>query len=125
MKPKDIQKTVIKRFTKTVLPFFAATRKEFLEFLSFFISTYVKKKVSLCVSVFEHNKNTLVRRILLRRGRVNRMFLHLSAMAVLSLGVVLSPLVSNSPFFSDGENRLLSFAQEPLEVDLVSDDVFE
>lgn len=46
-------------------------------------------------------------------------------MAVLSIGVVLSPLVSDSPFFSDGQNRLLSFAQEPLEGDLVSDEVFE
>ena len=62
-------------------------------------------------NLFEKNKNTVVKSILIKRGKRNRFFLHVSAMAVLSFGVLISPFITQQNPFS--ENRdLLSFAQD-------------
>lgn len=61
-------------------------------------------------NIFEKNKNVIVKSVLIKRGKRNRFFLHVSAMAVLSIGVLISPFITNSNPFSENKN-LLSFAQ--------------
>ena len=61
-------------------------------------------------NIFEKNKNIIVKSVLIKRGKRNRFFLHVSAMAVLSIGVLISPFITNSNPFSENKD-LLSFAQ--------------
>lgn len=71
-------------------------------FLTFFF-LYLKKKVITWSLFFEHNKNILVKFFTMKRGRYNRPFLHLSAMAVLGIGVVFAPVLADTfPIFSQG-----------------------
>ncbi len=85
-------------------------RSEFGSFL-LFLSSYSKDKVMFFSNIFEKNKNTVVKSILIKRGKRNRFFLHVSAMAVLSFGVLISPLITEQNPFSKNQN-LLSFAQD-------------
>lgn len=62
-------------------------------------------------NLFEKNKNTVVKSILIKRGKRNRFFLHVSAMAVLSFGVLISPFITQQNPFSENKD-LLSFAQD-------------
>lgn len=62
-------------------------------------------------NIFEKNKNTVVKSILIKRGKRNRFFLHVAAMAVLSFGVLISPFITDQNPFSKDKN-LLSFAQD-------------
>lgn len=77
-------------------------------------------------NIFEKNKNTVVKSILIKRGKRNRFFLHVSAMAVLSLGVLISPLITQENPFSENEN-LLTFAQDlsSEQQNLAPQDVFQ
>lgn len=75
--------------------------KIFLSFLNFLLF-YFRKKVILAFLVFERNKNILVKFFTMKRGRYNRPFLHLTAMAVLGVGVVIAPFLADTyPVFSD------------------------
>lgn len=76
-----------------------------------FLSSYSKDKVMFFSNIFEKNKNVVVKSILIKRGKRNRFFLHVSAMAVLSLGVLISPFITEQNPFSKNQN-LLSFAQD-------------
>lgn len=100
-------------------------RSEFRSFV-FFLSSYTKDKVMFFSNIFENNKNTVVKSILIKRGKRNRFFLHVSAMAVLALGVLISPLITEkNPFTEDPD--LLAFAQDlsSEEQSLAPPDVFE
>ncbi len=85
-------------------------KNEVASFL-FFLSSYTKEKVMFFSNIFEKNKNIVVKSILIKRGKRNRFFLHISAMAVLSFGVLISPLITEQNPFSNNKN-LLSFAQD-------------
>ena len=85
--------------------FLVSELKEFTKFLHI----YTKDKVLFFSQNFEGGKSTLVRNILIKRGRRNRMFLHVSAMVLLTLGVVVSPFIKDANLF--GTNQTLSFAQ--------------
>lgn len=99
----------IKRQIKRIIDNLKYLKSEFSSFL-FFLSSYVKDKVMFFSNIFEKNKNVVVKSILIKRGKRNRFFLHLSAMAMLSLGVLISPFITQNNPFTDNEN-LLSFAQ--------------
>lgn len=74
---------------------------------------------------FEKNKNTVVKSVLIKRGKRNRFFLHVSAMAVLTTGVVISPFITESNPFSKKQN-LLSYASDITQTQsLAPEDVFE
>lgn len=75
---------------------------------------------------FEKNKNIVVKSVLIKRGKRNRFFLHISAMTVLATGVIISPFITDSNPFTNQKN-LLTFAQELSQEDqnLAPDDVFE
>jgi murein DD-endopeptidase MepM/ murein hydrolase activator NlpD len=85
---------------------------EFSEFNSFFTS-FVAKKIFKYVSFFENGKNTLVKLFMAKRGRYNRLFLHLSTIIVLTVGIITAPsLASTFPIFSNsGLSSKVSVAQ--------------
>lgn len=85
-------------------------RSEFASF-SLFLYSYGKDKIMFFSNIFEKNKNTVVKSILIKRGKRNRFFLHISAMSVLSFGVLISPFITEKNPFSENEN-LLTFAQD-------------
>lgn len=99
-----------------------------LEFTSFlvFLSTYLKEKVLFFSTRFERSKNVVVKSVLIKRGKRNRFFLHISAMSVLAIGVLISPFISDSNPFGENTN-LLTFAQEVNDTTqtLTPQDVFE
>ncbi len=77
---------------------------QFSQFSAFF-SIYIKKKIVTFSIYFEKNKNMLVRFFMMKRGRYNRPFLHLATMAVLSIGLVFSPLIAGTyPVFSQNSS---------------------
>lgn len=104
--PRFIQNSAFKSVFQTL----QYLRSEFGSFL-LFLSSYTKDKVMFFSNIFEKNKNTVVKSILIKRGKRNRFFLHVSAMAVLSFGVLISPLITEQNPFSKNQN-LLSFAQD-------------
>jgi murein DD-endopeptidase MepM/ murein hydrolase activator NlpD len=91
-----------------------------------FIKIYGKDKAFIFSDTFENNKNTVVKNVLIKRGKRNRMFLHVSALAVLTAGVVLSPFISDSSLFG-GNTNISTFAQgaQEGEQSLISEDVFQ
>ncbi|HRN96348.1 MAG TPA: peptidoglycan DD-metalloendopeptidase family protein [Candidatus Levybacteria bacterium] len=94
--------------------------REIGEFSRFFYN-YNTAKVSSFSRIFEGNKNRMVKNVLIKRGKRNRMFLHVSAMGVLSVGITISPLISDSDLLSEGKAELI-YAQE--ESVLAAEDVF-
>ena len=87
-------------------------REDIVGFFSFLIA-YFHKHIIGSSRAFEKNKNRLVKFFLMKRGRYNRPFLHLTTMAVLGIGVLLAP------FFADTYPIFSSKASESL-VDLTS-----
>lgn len=94
----------------------------FISFLSFFFF-YSKKKTLTWVFYFEKNKNILVRFFMMKRGRYNRPFLHLAAMAVLGIGVIFAPVLADTfPIFSSNtattwKVNSASAQEQPITVD--------
>lgn len=85
--------------------------REFSEFLFY----YGKKKLINFSTRFEKNKNTLVKFFLMKRGRYNRPFLHLTTMGVLGVGVLIAPFLANTfPIFA-AQNSDLSLASSSAE----------
>lgn len=71
--------------------------KEFFKFLFF----YMRKKLVIFSVWFEKNKNRLTKFFLMKRGRYNRTFLHVTTMAVLGVGVLMAPFLADTyPIFA-------------------------
>lgn len=103
---------------------FAWLIREMQAFLSF-LRFYFQEKTLIFTKFIEGNKNLIVKSILLKRGRLNRMFLHTMAMVLLTIGVIISPFISESNPFSDEKDQY-ALAQSPeREESLVPEDVFE
>lgn len=88
---------------------------------------YSKKKIIAWGAFFEKNKNILVKFLLMKRGRYNRPFLHLTAMGVMGAGIVIAPLVARTyPIFSSNvsliNTRADASAQESI---VVGENVFQ
>lgn len=88
------------------LTYIKSESKSFLVFLY----SYSKEKIMFFSTNFERNKNSIVKSVLIKRGKRNRFFLHVSAMAVLTIGVLISPFITQTNPFSN-KQTLLSFAQ--------------
>jgi len=113
-----------KSFFHILIPGVIFFYKEFVGFISF-LTTYFKAKIMFFSNIFEKNKNVVVKSVLIKRGKRNRFFLHVSAMAVLSIGVLISPFISDTNKFGQS-NSLLSFAQGLNETQsLAPQDVFQ
>lgn len=97
-----------------------------LRSFSAFFKIYIQDKLIFASGAFETRKNAVVKGVLIKRGKRNRFFLHLSIMLILTVGVLISPFISDSQLF--GKNKdLLSFAQEqtPSSLSLTQDSVFQ
>ena len=89
---------------KKIFHFFALFRKhaiyEVANFSEFFFY-YIKVKIIAFSVFFEKYKNRLVKIFLMKRGRYNRPFLHLTTIGILSLGVIIAPFLSDTfPVFA-------------------------
>lgn len=116
------RKKIVKKIQDTI----SVIKGEVPSFLAF-LNLYFRDKTFAFLSVFEANKNTMVKSVLIKRGKRNRIFLHLSAMSVLAFGIVVSPFISDSSFFANDKNTL-SFAETAANEELESltpDDVFQ
>lgn len=89
-----------------------AELKGFFDFLFF----YSKRKLVNFSVWFEKNKNKLVKFFLMKRGRYNRPFLHLTTMGVLGIGVLIAPFLAETyPIFAaqnDAKNLSASSAEK-------------
>ncbi|MDO8658864.1 MAG: peptidoglycan DD-metalloendopeptidase family protein [Candidatus Levybacteria bacterium] len=76
----------------------------FFSFFNFFL-LYCQKKIITWFVFFEKNKNILVKFFMMKRGRYNRPFLHLTAMVVLGVGVIIGPFLADTyPVFSSNSS---------------------
>lgn len=75
-----------------------------------FLLRYFRRKIVFWSLFFEQNKNLLVKFFLMKRGRYNRPFLHITAMLVMGIGVGIAPFLTETfPVFSS-ENSLQTIA---------------
>jgi murein DD-endopeptidase MepM/ murein hydrolase activator NlpD len=97
--------------------------KGFLDFLFF----YTKRKLVNFSVRFEKNKNKLVKFFLMKRGRYNRPFLHLTTMGVLGIGVLIAPFLADTfPIFASQKDTLtLAASSAEKQSVLVGDEVFQ
>ena len=97
---------------------------QFSQFSAFF-SIYIKHKIVLFSHHFEKNKNRLVKFFMMKRGRYSRPFLHITALGVLTIGVIISPLIGEQyPVFSRETTTRLASAETPKQSIIVGDNVF-
>lgn len=91
-----------------------------------FFKIYLQDKFVYISHEFEKQKNNIVKGVLIRRGRRNRMFLHVSIMVILTVGVMISPFITESQLLPTQKN-LLTFAQEQKadSLTLSQDNVFQ
>lgn len=83
------------------------TRKLFVDYLAF-LFFYLKKKVLGSSYLFEKNKNRVVKLFIMKRGRYNRPFLHLTAMGVMCVGVLIAPFLADTyPLLSSNSKNVL------------------
>ncbi len=96
-------------------------------FGEFFFLYYTKRKIMAFSRTFEKNKNHLVHFLLMKRGRYNRPFLHLTTMGVLGLGVLIGPYLADTyPIFTSQAraNTDLANAENQQQSINVTDNVF-
>lgn len=98
----------------------------FGEFVAYF-SQYIRQKVVAFFLFFERYKNILVRFFLMKRGRYNRPFLHIAAMAVMGIGVLIAPFLADTyPVFSNSATQALKGRVQPsVQSIVVGDNVFQ
>ncbi len=99
---------------------------QFSQFSAFF-TIYIEKKIVIFSIYFEKNKNFIVKFFMMKRGRYTRPFLHISAIALLGIGIILSPLVAGTyPVFSQGATGSANLANGNTEQQsiAVGDNVF-
>jgi len=103
--------------------YFGREIKEFSEFLFY----YLKKKLINFSIRFEKNKNKLVKFFLMKRGRYNRPFLHLTTMGVLGLGVLIAPFLADTyPIFApQNANLALASSSTAKQSALTGEEVFK
>jgi len=87
----------------------------------------LKKKVLVSSFRFEKHKNILVKFFLMKRGRYNRPFLHLTTMGVLLFGVMIAPFLADTfPIFSSRASVLdLTTDSASKQSILVGEEVFQ
>ncbi len=89
-------------------------------------SAYLKSKLVGFSIIFESNKNILVRFFMMKRGRYSRPFLHLSALAVLTVGVIVAPfLASTYPVFSQNSTNSAVISSSAAQSIVVGENVFQ
>ncbi len=109
-----------KQIKKTAL-FFVREWKAFLAFLKI----YITDKLIFFSTLFESRKNAVVKGVLIKRGKKNRFFLHVSIMVILTIGVLISPFISETQLFGKQQDQQ-TFAQGTQDtLELSQDNVFK
>lgn len=91
------------------------------EFGEFFFLYYLHRKVISASHLFEKNKNRLVKFFMMKRGRYNRPFLHLTTMGVLMLGVLIAPYLADTyPIFASSASANLDFENSESEKESIT-----
>ena len=107
-----------------LLGFVSIRFKLLLSFLRFFFF-YLQNKVLASFLFFEQQKNVLVKFFIMKRGRYNRPFLHISAMSVMAVGVIVAPFLADTyPIFSSN-NSLANSASAQEQSIVVGENVFQ
>lgn len=99
----NIYTRVLRVLVSSIRVLFLSLRAFTIHLVSFLqvLFLYLKKKVIALSLFFEQQKNVLVKFFMMKRGRYNRPFLHLTAMAVLGTGVIMAPFLADTfPIFS-------------------------
>lgn len=98
----------------------------FVAFLDFLLS-YLKGRILTFSHHFEKNKNRLVKFFLMKRGRYNRPFLHLTTMGVLGVGVLIAPFIAETyPIFASQDSSALNVATPQTQQSIiVGENVFQ
>jgi len=115
-----------KSILQNIKPLAKYVVREIGEFFSYFFY-YLKKKILIFSFRFEKHKNILVKFFLMKRGRYNRPFLHLTAMGVLLIGVIIAPFLTDTfPIFSSHASMLdLTTDSASKQSILVGEEVFQ
>lgn len=115
-----------KKSTTKITLFLKKVWKEIAAFFEF-LFYYAKKKLFISSHRFEQNKNRLVKFLLMKRGRYNRPFLHVTAMIVTGIGVLIAPFLADTyPIFSSKASGLdLSSSSASKQSILVGEEVFQ
>lgn len=114
------------RRVRFIPKFFKAFTKEFWGFIGF-LSFYLHQKTVSFGQGFEKQKNILVKFFMMKRGRYNRPFLHLTTMVVLGIGVLIAPILAETfPIFQSSASELtsLEMAENTQQSVVVGEDVF-
>lgn len=118
---RNLRSTLSFKQAKKTLRFLMVELKSFFRFFKI----YITDKLIFASKAFEDRKNLVVKNILIKRGKRNRLFLHVSIMTILTLGVLISPFISESTLFGK-QNELLSFAKaSPTSLTVSQDSVFQ
>lgn len=89
-----------RRYFVSVTRFSKYLGRSFISF-SEYLFFYSRKKIISWSVFFEKQKNILVKFFLMKRGRYNRPFLHLSAMGIFGFGVLIAPFLADTyPIFA-------------------------
>lgn len=117
---------MIKRFFQQLFLLPRNFLKESKEFFGYLLY-YFKKKLLIFSFNFEKNKNRLVKFFLMKRGRYNRPFLHLTTMGVMFFGVMIAPFLADTfPIFSSQASSLdLTTDSASKQSILVGEEVFQ
>ena len=117
---------MIKRTFQSIFTSLQTFSRESTEFFGFLLY-YGKKKLLIFSFRFEKNKNHLVKFFLMKRGRYNRPFLHLTTMAVMGAGVLIAPFLADTfPIFSSKAATLdLTADSASKQSILVGEEVFQ
>lgn len=115
---KAMRRQLLLQFSKKTLLLLS----EFFHFLF----AYFKRKTLTSSVHFEKNKNHVVKFFMMKRGRYNRPFLHISAMAVLAIGIFMSPFLADSyPVFTQGSEISIVSASSVDQSISMESDVFQ
>ena len=113
-----------KRLLGIFLPF-KTFISAFPEFVGVFYS-FLKSKLIAFSVFFENYKNILVKFFTMKRGRYSRPFLHVSALTVVTLGVIVAPfLASTYPVFSQNSNAASVASPSSSQSIVVGENVFQ
>lgn len=125
MIPKLISIFLRKKYLQKALPWVLRFGSLVVAFFKFLFS-FLKGKIMIASLFFEKHKNILVRFFMMKRGRYNRPFLHISAMGVLAIGVIVAPILADQyPIFSPGISPAVSLAQASEQSITVDQNVFK
>jgi murein DD-endopeptidase MepM/ murein hydrolase activator NlpD len=116
----------MRRFLSLLAQIRLHTIYETANFSEFFLYYIKVKTIAFCV-LFEKNKNRLVRVFLMKRGRYNRPFLHLTTIGFLGIGVLVAPLLSDTfPIFANQAAALdLAVSDPEKQSVMVGEEVFK